>query len=93
MSAQQIRSASHAGTLTAMVPPGRSTRASSRMAASSSGMCSRTSAAMIRSKDPSGNGSRVASPRAVALPPGAGMSPAWSIAAAIAATSLSSASS
>ena len=41
----------------AMVPPGRSTRASSAMACSSSGMCSRISEAMTRSKVPSANGS------------------------------------
>ncbi len=50
------------GTVTAMVPPGRSTRASSAMADSSSGMCSRTSDAMTRSKEPSAKGSWRASP-------------------------------
>ena len=50
------------GTVTAIVPPGRSTRASSARAAASSGMCSSTSAAMTRSNGPSANGRRVASP-------------------------------
>ena len=46
-----------------MEPPGRSTRDSSHMAVRSSGMCSRTSEAMTRSKEPSPNGRRSASPR------------------------------
>ena len=60
-SAQQIRSGSQAGTVTATVPPGRSTRAISAMARLSSGTCSRISATMTASKAPSGNGSLVAS--------------------------------
>ena len=60
--AQLIASGPQRGTVTAMVPPGRSTRASSRMAATSSGMCSRTSEAMTRSKVASGNGRASASP-------------------------------
>ena len=61
-SAQHTRSGSQAGTVTAMVPPGRSTLVSSRAAAPSSGMCSMTSDAMMRSKVPSANGSASASP-------------------------------
>ena len=57
-SLQQIVSGSHAGTVTASVPPGRSTRASSARAARSSAMCSSTSAAMTRSKAPAANGRR-----------------------------------
>ncbi len=71
-SAQLIASGTQRGTVTAMVPPGRSTRASSLMAARSSGMCSRTSDAITRSKVPSGKGSASASPcTAVAGWPGA----------------------
>ena len=92
-SAQQMRSARNAGTVTAIVPPGRSTRTSSPMAAASSEMCSNTSAAMIRSKLASGNGSAVASPCAQALRAPSPRSPAASMALAMAATSLSSASS
>ena len=63
-SAQHTFSGSHAGTVMEMVPPGRSTRSSSSRAPTSSGMCSITSEAMTRSKVPSGNGRRVASPAA-----------------------------
>ena len=55
--------ASQRGTVTASVPPGLSTRASSAMAVASSGRCSRTSAAMTRSNVPSGKGRARASPR------------------------------
>ena len=61
-SAQQTFSGSQAGTVMAMVPPGRSTRVSSSRAARSSGTCSMTSEAMTRSKEPSVNGRRVPSP-------------------------------
>ena len=61
-SAQQTFSGSQAGTVMAMVPPGRSTRVSSSSAARSSGTCSITSEAMIRSKAPSVNGRLVPSP-------------------------------
>src|SRR3954463_9384999 len=54
----QLRSSGYQrGTETAMVPPGRSTRTSSAMAARSAGMCSSTSAAITRSKVSSENGS------------------------------------
>ena len=56
-SAQLMTSGPQRGTVTAMAPPGRSTRASSRMAAASSGMCSSTSEAITRSKVPSAKGS------------------------------------
>ena len=88
-----MRSGRNAGTVAAMVPPGLSTRTSSRMAPKSSSMCSSTSAAMMRSKVPSGNGSFVASPRVVPLRAAAGRSPASAMAVAMAATSFSSASS
>ena len=58
-----MRSGSQRGTVTAIVPPGRNTRTNSAMAAASVGMCSRTSAAITRSKAPSGNGTVRASPR------------------------------
>ena len=61
-SAQLMASGTQRGTVTAMAPPGRRTRASSRMAAVSSGMCSSTSDAITRSKVPSGKGSDSASP-------------------------------
>ena len=48
---------SQRGTVTAIVPPGRSTRTSSAIAAVSSGMCSSTSEATTRSNSPSANGS------------------------------------
>ena len=54
--AQQTCSGNQAGTVTAMVPPGRRTRTSSSRAARSSGTCSMTSEAMTRSKLPSANG-------------------------------------
>ena len=60
--AQLTASGPQRGTVTAIVPPGRSTRDSSLMAATSSGMCSSTSEAITRSKVPSGNGSASASP-------------------------------
>jgi hypothetical protein len=50
------------GTVTAIVPPGRSTRDNSAMAPLSSGMCSSTSEAITRSNVPSENGSRRALP-------------------------------
>ena len=61
-SAQLTASGPNRGTVTAMVPPGRSTRDSSAMAVPSSGMCSRTSDAMTRSKLASAKGRRRASP-------------------------------
>ncbi len=93
VSAQHTLSGRNDGTVTAMVPPGRRTRTSSRMAPKSSSMCSSTSAAMMRSNVPSGKGSLVASPRAQPLRAAAGRSPAWLMALTMAATSLSSASS
>ena len=51
--AQQIRSGSHLGTVTASTPPGLRTRTSSEMARSSSGTCSRISDAITRSNVPS----------------------------------------
>ncbi len=80
---QQTTSGSQAGTVMAMVPPGLSTRASSAAARSSSGMCSMTSAAMIRSKVASGNGSCWPSATAAAARPPAGASPTASMAAHI----------
>ena len=61
-SAQLMASGTQRGTVTAMAPPGRSTRASSRMAAVSSGMCSSTSEAITRSKVASAKGRASASP-------------------------------
>ena len=55
-SAQLTSSGPKRGTVTAIVPPGRSTRASSPIAARSSGRCSRTSEQMTRSNVASGNG-------------------------------------
>ena len=55
--ASRSTSGSQRGTVTATVPPGRSTRTSSAIAWMSAGMCSRISAATIRSNSPSANGS------------------------------------
>jgi hypothetical protein len=66
--------------VTAATPPGRSTRAISFMAVWSAGMCSSTSAAITRSKQPSGNGIAVASPAGAAADAPGGTSPASVIA-------------
>src|SRR4029453_4015875 len=68
------------GTVTARVPPGFRTRASSAAAASSSGMCSITSAAMIRAKVAAGNGRRWPSPTTPAPSPPAGAWPSSTMA-------------
>ena len=82
-SAQLIASGPQRGTVTAMVPPGRSTRASSRMAARSSGMCSSTSEAMTRSKVPSGKGRASASPCTAVAGWSGASSPASTMAATV----------
>ncbi len=92
LSSQQTFSGSHAGTVTAIVPPGRSTRASSAIAPPSSGMCSITSEAMTRSKAPLSNGRCTASPLTAPVQPSSATSPASAIAPNVARTSLSSAS-
>ena len=51
-SSQLTTSGPHRGTVTAIVPPGRSTRTSSAIAVVSSAMCSSTSEATIRSNEP-----------------------------------------
>ena len=53
---QQTTSGNQRGTVSAMVPPGRSTRTSSTSAWMSAGTCSRISAATIRSNSPSAKG-------------------------------------
>ncbi len=75
-SAQQTFSGSHDGTVAASTPPGRSTRRTSAMAPVSSGMCSKTSEQMTRSKVSSGNGRRRASPLSATPSPSLGASPA-----------------
>ena len=87
---QQIRSGSQAGTVTAAMPPGLSTRATSFMACWSSRMCSNTSAAMTRSKDPSANGMARASPDTAALAAAGGACPSARMAPHMPATSRSS---
>ena len=62
LSNQLIFSGYHVGTVAANVPPGCSTRTSSRMALTSSWMCSSTSLVITRLNVPSLNGNRVASP-------------------------------
>ena len=89
---QQTCSGSQAGTVTAMVPPGRSTRASSSSAAWSSGMCSSTSEAMTRSKAPSAKGRRVPSPCTAPASESGPTSPASAMAPKVLRTSFSSAS-
>src|SRR5271166_6570253 len=79
-SAQLTISGPKRGTLTARVPPRRSTRASSAMAEWSSGRCSSTSAHITLSKAPSGNGSLSASPLTATPAPLSGTSPASTIA-------------
>ena len=81
--AQFTASGPQRGTVTAMVPPGRSTRASSVIAATSSGMCSSTSDAMTRSKVASANGSASASPCTAAAGWSAANSPASTIAPSV----------
>ena len=88
--AQHTFSGSHAGTVTARVPPGRSTRTSSSRAATSSGMCSITSLAMMWSKVPSAKGSPVASPAVVTAMPSGGASPDSTMASTMERTSASS---
>ena len=73
-------SGSQRGTVTAIVPPGRSTRTSSAIAWMSAGMCSRTSAATTRSNSPSANGSDSASPSLTSASAPSGTSPASRIA-------------
>ena len=92
-SAQQTFSGNQVGTVTAIVPPGLSTRWSSAIAASRSGMCSSTSLHTMRSKVSSGNGRPVPSPFTAAAAAPAGTSPASSMAAKSPATSFSSAAS
>ena len=89
-SAQQTRSGSQAGTVTATVPPGRSTRAISFSAAASFGMCSSISATMMPSNDPSAKGSRVASAVTAAACAGGPVSPSARIAANMSLTGASS---
>ena len=61
-SAQHTRSGQRVGTVTAMRPPGRSTRTSSAIATVSAHTCSSTSDVMMQSKVASGKGSASASP-------------------------------
>ena len=89
-SAQQTRSGSHAGTVTAASPPGRSTRAISAIARRSRGTCSRISAAMTRSNESSGNGSLVASAVTGAAAAGGAASPSARMAANMPRTGVSS---
>ena len=81
-----MRSGSVAGTVMAIVPPGRSTRVNSARAATSSSMCSITSLAMTRSKAPSANGRWVASPLAVSSTTPGATSSASHMAATVART-------
>ena len=69
-------SGSWAGTVAANRPPGCNTRTIFGRADRSSWMCSRTSEVMTTSKQPSSNGSEVASPRNTPREPSGGISPA-----------------
>src|SRR3954463_9419034 len=75
-----MTSGSQRGTEIARVPPGRRTRTSSLIAATSAWMCSSTSAATTRSNSPSPNGSWSASPCLTSASAPSGTSPACFIA-------------
>src|SRR6478735_2149530 len=88
-----MTSGSQRGTVIASVPPGRSTRTSSLIASTSAWMCSRISAATMRSNSPSANGSWSASPCLMSAEAPAGTSPCSFIAPKISSTPASSSAS